>query len=358
MGVYKRGDIYWISYSYQGKQYRESTGTDNKHFARDVLAKRQVEIREQRLFDMKNGAKVSFEELAQDFLRFYQERDRRSLNRAETSVKHLNTFFGDKRIAEITPLAIETYITTRLQQHSRLGRPTRPATVNRELAALSKMFSLAIRHKKADKNPMTAVERLREHNVRDRVLSSEEFQRLLEALSLHLHPVIIMAYYTGMRRGEILNLRWNQIDLSKGLIRLEGIDTKTQTGRLVPLNAMLTALLKDANQSAVRCATGHVFHRNGKPIKSIRGAFEGACREAGLTDFHFHDLRHTAVTNMRRAGVDSLTAMKITGHKTMAVFQQYNSFDEDDLRQAAARQHQFITNLTQQALTDEIDLHK
>ena len=358
MGIYKRGDIYWISYSYQGKQYRESTGTDNKHFARDVLAKRQVEIREQRLFDVKKGAKVSFEELAQDFLRFYHGRDRRSLNRAETSVKHLSTFFGGKRIAEITPEAIEAYVTTRLQQHSKLGRPTRPATVNRELAALSKMFSLAIRHKKADKNPIAAVERLLEHNVRDRVLSSEEFQRLLNASPVYLQPVIIMAYYTGMRRGEILNLRWHKIDLSKGLLRLEGVDTKTQKGRLVPLNATLTALLKDAMQSPVRCATGHVFHRNGQPIRSIRGAFDRACREAGLTDFHFHDLRHTAVTNMRRAGIDALTAMKITGPKTMAAFQRYNSFDEDDLRQAAAQQHEFITNLAQQALSQEINTHK
>jgi integrase len=220
------------------------------------------------------------------------------------------------------------------------------------------MFSLAIRHKKADKNPMAAVERLREHNIRDRVLSPEEFQRLLEALPSPLHLVMIMAYYTGMRRGEILNVHWHQIDLSKELIRLEGVDTKTQKGRLVPLNVTLTALLKDAMQSPVRCATGHVFHRNGQPIKSIRGAFDGACREAGLIDFHFHDLRHTAVTNMRRAGVDPLTAMKITGHKTMAVFQRYNSFDKDDLRQAAAQQHQFITNLAQQTLSQEMIVHK
>jgi integrase len=358
MGIYKRGDIYWISYSYQGKQYRESTGTSNKYFARDLIAKRLVEIREQRLFDVKKEGKVSFEELTQDFLRFYQERNRRSLNRAETSIKHLSTFFGGKRIAEITPEAIEAYVRIRLQQHSKLGRPTRPATVNRELAALSKMFNLAIRHKKADKNPMAAVERLQEHNVRDRVLSPEEFERLVEALSPSLYLVIIMAYYTGMRRGEILNLRWHQIDLGKGLIRLEGADTKTQKGRLVPINVTLTALLKDAMQSPVRCATGHVFHRNGQPIRSIRGAFDTACREAGLTDFHFHDLRHTAVTNMRRAGIDPLTAMKITGHKTMAVFQRYNSFDEDDLRQAAAQQHQFITNLAQQSLSHEMSLHK
>jgi integrase len=219
------------------------------------------------------------------------------------------------------------------------------------------MFNLAIRHKKADKNPMAAVERLREHKVRDRVLSWEELERLLKASPLYLRPVISMAYYTGMRRGEILNLRWHQIDLGKGLIRLEGVDTKTQPGRLVPLNVTLTALLKDAMQSPVGCATGHVFHRHGQPIKSIRGAFDRACREAGLTDFHFHDLWHTAVTSTRRAGVDALTTMKITGHKTMAVFQRYNSFDEDDLRQVAAL-HQFITNLAQRALSQEVNAHK
>jgi integrase len=358
MGLYKRGDVWWICYSYQGKQYRETTGTDDKQFAKDLLAKRQVEIREQRLFDVKKGTKIRFEELAQDFLRFYRERRRRSLNRAETSVKHLSTFFGGKRIIDITPEAIETYAATRLQQTSRLGRPTSPATVNRELAALSKIFTLAIRNKKADKNPMATVERLREHNVRDRVLCPEEFQQLLQAAPSHLRPVITMAYYTGMRRGEILNLRWSQVDLKGGLLRLGNADTKTQRGRSIPLNETLTALLKDVMQSPIRCATGHVFHRNGQPIKSIRGAFDGACQKAGLTDFHFHDLRHTAVTNMRRAGVDALTAMKITGHKTMAVFQRYNSFDEDDLRRAAALQHEFITNLAQPSATQSLGFHK
>jgi integrase len=151
--------------------------------------------------------------------------------------------------------------------------------------------------------------------------------------------------YTGMRRSELLNLRWSQIDLKKGLVRLDGTDTKTQEGRLIPLNEALTALLKDAMSSPIRCATGHVFHRNGQPIRSIRSAFARACRNAGLTDFHFHNLRHTAVTTTRRSGVDALTTMQITGHKTMAVFRRYNSFNEDDLRQASPRQYQFITNL-------------
>jgi integrase len=145
-----------------------------------------------------------------------------------------------------------------------------------------------------------------------------------------------MAYDAGMRRGEIRNLRWNQIDFSEGLIRLAGVDTKMQRGCLVPLNATLTTLLKDAMQSPVRGATGHVSHRKGQPIERIWGTFDRRGREAGLTDFHFHDWRHTAVSNIRRAGVDPFTAMKIAGHETMAVFQRDNSFDEDDLRQAAA----------------------
>lgn len=94
MGVCKRERTYWISFTYEGKQYRESTGTDNKQFAKDVLAKRQVEIREQRFFDVKKGTKIGFEELAQDFLRYYQERGRKSLDRAGTSVKHLRGFLA------------------------------------------------------------------------------------------------------------------------------------------------------------------------------------------------------------------------------------------------------------------------
>src|SRR5262245_14229415 len=164
MGVYKRANIYWISYSYQGKQHWESTGTDNKQFAKDLLAKRQVEMREQRLFDVKKGAKVGFKELAEDFLAYYRDRGRKSLEPAETSVKHLRAYFGGKQSAEITPEAIEDYIKTRRQEPSKLWKPTSPASINRELAALSKMFTLAIRPKKADKNPVMAVERLPEHN--------------------------------------------------------------------------------------------------------------------------------------------------------------------------------------------------
>jgi len=216
------------------------------------------------------------------------------------------------------------------------------------------MFTLAIHHKKADKNPVMAVERLQEHNVRDHVLSLEEFQRLLDAAPNYLRPILLLAHDTGMRRGEILNLRWSQVDLKHGFIHLGGLDTKTQEGRLVPLNDRLTNALKDVMHSAIRCASGHVFHRQGTPIKDVREAFVAACRKAAIVDFRFHDLRHTAVTNMRRSSIDHLTIMKISGHKTLEVFLRYNSFDADDLTQAARQHQQFITNLAHSTSSDPL----
>jgi integrase len=126
---------------------------------------------------------------------------------------------------------------------------------------------------------------------------------------------------------------------------------------LVPLNETLTEILRDAIQDRIRSATGHLLYRNGQPIQSIRGIFAAACRTAGLADFHFHDLRHTAVPNKRRARVDPLTAMKITGHQTIAVFQRYNSFEEGDLRLAARQQHDLITNLAQSPSAQSSALH-
>jgi integrase len=119
-------------------------------------------------------------------------------------------------------------------------------------------------------------------------------------------------------------------------------DTKTDDARLVPLTADLTVLLRDLYK--VRYLhEPHVFLVGGKSVQSIKTAFKAACRRAGTKGFHFHDFRHTAITNMRRVGIDHLTIMRITGHKTLEVFKRYNSFLEGDLKDAA---HRFNTYLT------------
>jgi integrase len=182
----------------------------------------------------------------------------------------------------------------------------------------------------------------KENNARDRVLSAEEFELLQRHSSPHLQAINLMAYQTGMRRGEILNLTWDRVDIKAGLIRLKAQDTKTDDARCVPLTADLTAQLKDLYK--VRYLNEpHVFLVNGKSVHSTKTAFNAACRRANIEGFHFHDFRHTAVTNMRRAGIDHLTIMRITGHKTLEVFKRYNSFLESDLKAAAQRFNTYLT---------------
>jgi integrase len=143
-----------------------------------------------------------------------------------------------------------------------------------------------------------------------------------------------MAYQTGMRLGEILHLTWDRVDFRANVIRLQVEDTKTNEGRLVPLTPELTDLFRGLYKVRY-LQEDHVFLVKGQSVSSIKTAFNAACRRAGIQGFHFHDFRHTAVTNMRRAGIDHLTIMKITGHKTLEVFKRYNSFLEGDLREAA-----------------------
>jgi integrase len=213
-------------------------------------------------------------------------------------------------LTEITPAAIERYKTHRLGSTSRLGRAVKPATLNRELACLKHMFNVARKgliHLPGGipaENPVSAVRFMDEQNIRDRVLTAEEFERMLRASPDYLTPVLLCAYHTGMRRGEILGLTWNRVDLKAGFIRLREKDTETGEGRMIPIGRELRDVLQslpialDAQGNRVP----YVFTRNGQRITSVREIFTRVCRDAGIENFWFHDLRHTATTNLRRAG--------------------------------------------------------
>jgi integrase len=170
---------------------------------------------------------------------------------------------------------------------------------------------------------------LKENNERDRILSIEEFTRLLAACPEYLKPIVKLAYHTGMRKSEILSLTWGKVDLKEGFIRLKPEDTKTHEKRLVPLNRELVEMFK----AMPRGLPGvKVFTRLGKPIKSIREIFDKACKQARINDFTFHDFRHTAINNWRLQGHDYFRIMAATGHKTMNVFKRYNTVSKEELR--------------------------
>ena len=162
------------------------------------------------------------------------------------------------------------------------------------------------------------------------MLTQKEFTLLYECCAPHLKPVVLTAYYTGMRRAEILKLTWDKVDLKNGFIRLAADMTKTSTARTVPLHPKVIAVLK---QLPIGLHERRVFLWKGKPFDEIKTGFKGACRRAKLDDFTFHDLRHCALNNLRLAGNDYFRIMAASGHKTTAVFKRYNLVTEDELSQ-------------------------
>jgi integrase len=211
------------------------------------------------------------------------------------SVRILDKLFGGQRLTTMTPDAIEGYKRWRLASISARGGPPRPATINRELACLRHIFTLARKGVlqlpggvPAD-NPLRAIKLLQEQNIRDRVLKPDEFHRLVEVSPDYFKPVLLCAYYTGMRKGEILQLTWNKVDLKAGFIRLQDTDTKTARRRSIPIGRELREVLQrlpivlDAHGGRVPA----VFTRQGHPLKAVWEPFTRACRQVGLTNVRF-----------------------------------------------------------------------
>ncbi|MEJ2670652.1 MAG: site-specific integrase [Deltaproteobacteria bacterium] len=137
------------------------------------------------------------------------------------------------------------------------------------------------------------------------------------------------SFYVPKRQGEIHSLTWGQVHLKERFIRLEPEDTKTNEGRLVPFNGEIRKMFKGLPRNL---PAARVFNRHGKPINSIREAFEAACRRAEIEKFTFHNLRHTAINNWRLQGHDYFRIMAATGHKTLNMFKRYNTVSKDELK--------------------------
>ncbi len=332
------GKVYWIEYYHEGRRRRERIGT-NKALAQTVLRKRLVERAEGKLLDKKKTNNIHFSQLADWYLNLPEVKAKKSYERDERSIKKLKTFFGSKPMNDISPSLIEAYRQDRLNQLNYKGLTNKPATVNREIACLKTIFSKAVKNRKVESNPTSAISQLRENNERNRVLSPEEWERYKTQCPSWYLPLAMTAYLTGMRRGEIINLSPSRVDLKTKFIRLKPEDTKTRQGRSIPIYPELTEILSKVMK--VRPLNfDRVFHRNGEPIgiSTVREAHEAVCRKAGIENFWFHDFRHTRINNWRKEGHDYFKVMAASGHKTVSVFKRYNMVDETELKTLTQRQ--------------------
>ncbi|MCG8634519.1 MAG: site-specific integrase [Desulfobacterales bacterium] len=340
--LFLRGKTWWIKYYQNGKCFRQSSGSTKKMVARKLLDRKEGEIAQGKLpgtsFD-----KVIFDELAVNLIRDYKINQRKSLRRIKNGINHLKTAFEGMSIPRITTPEINKYVENRID----MGAAN--ATINRELSALKRMLNLGAQQTPPLVDRVPHIPMLKENNTRKGFFEHEEYLALQDALPKYLKGFVAFAYKCGWRVSEIKNLKWSNVDLHQGIVRLESGETKNTEGRTVYLDEALKDVFQNqwAGQKKKKKISPYVFPgRTGVgKIRDFRVSWNTACRAAGIPNRIFHDFRRTAVRNMVRSGIPERVAMMISGHKTRAVFERYNIVNDADLIEAARKQEAYLENL-------------
>lgn len=280
--------------------------------------KRKIQIAEGKFLDIDQQKKIKFKDFAPLYIDCHAKKKRSWLSTDRNYLKRLVPFFGERYLHEIDSLLVKRYQTFRREQVTYKKKTVSAAYVNRELACLKCMFKWAIEWGYVKDNPVRSVKLEKENNSRLRFLEKEELKRVLDHCDKSLKPIVLLAVNTGMRKAEIQYLKWRDVDLRRGFITLHS--TKNGETRRVPMNntvkKLLIAVPKHPDSPYIFCKA------DGNPYNSRIG-FEGALKKAGIKDFCFHDLRHTAASYLAMAGIDLRTIMEILGHKSFGMVMRY-----------------------------------
>jgi integrase len=347
LGYNRETGNWFLDYYVEGRRIREAVGK-SKSLAVKILYKRRTEVVEGKYLDKRKNKRVKFEDFTETYLENYARPHKKSAWRDEISIKHLLTHFKGKHLSEITSLMIERYITARIEDVS-------PQTVNKEIKCLKLVMNKAIEWGQLDRNPVAKVKFLREPQRKLRFLDTDEIGRLIDSCPSQLMPVIITALHTGMRRGEILDLNWENVDLNNRIIYLT--DTKSGVSREIPINSMLFNLLKGLQK---RADNSYVFtNKLGNRYRDVRTAFKTTLRNAGIKNFRFHDLRHTFASHLVMSGVDLLSVKELLGHKELEMTLRYAHLSPDHKKAAVeVLPARFYNNSTDTLWTPEENREK
>jgi site-specific recombinase XerD len=331
---------WWICYwDSQGRKRREKAGT--KSAAIDLYRKRKNEALEgKKLPERLRRATVSFEEIARDALA-YSKIHKRSHRDDGYRMKHLQDWFGPRAAESIAPQEIEQVLADAAESNGWL-----PGTVNRHRSLLSLTYRLAMRNGKVRENPVRHVSRRLENNIRTRFLDAKEESRVrakIRGSYPQREPEFDLALHTGMRRNEQWRLRWQDVNLRAGIITIP--QSKHGVARHIPINSVaekaLETLSRTRNGSVYVCAGSE--QREGRDWDRW---FEGCVHDAGISDFRWHDLRHTFASRLAMAGVSLRTLAELLGHKTLAMVMRYAHLAPAHLRDAVERIAEAPTDTT------------
>ncbi|MDG6026865.1 MAG: site-specific integrase [Candidatus Brocadia sp.] len=307
-----------------GITVRESAKTTSQREAEYLLNCRHKAVREGKFLDLKKIKNCKLVELAQDYLKWSERQ--RVYETKKYWIPQLIEVFGNLNVSDLNPKIIEQWQSERLKKN-------KPSTVNRLTTCLKHMVNKGVECGMASEETLKAVRKiklLKGENKRLRYLTIEELQRLLDCCHQHLKPIVLVAVHTGMRKGEILNLKWDQVDLRNNLILLD--KTKNGERREIPINSILKELFASMPRSL---ESEYVFvDMKGKPYGNIKRSFSTALRRAEIRDFHFHDLRHTFASHSVMTGVDLTSVKELLGHKSLTMTLRYSHLAPGHKRKA------------------------
>jgi integrase len=322
----------------RGRRYRGAIPeARTKEEAENALTKIRRDAYE-RKYDRVAKGHQSFTKFVNDVYLPWAKGNKRSWEDDVLHCRNICRFFARETFNDIDRRMIEKFKDERRNTITVRGTQRSPATVNRELEVLSKIFTLAMDDEIIERNPCRKVKKLRMDNQRTRHLSTDEEDRLMVALTgrrAHLKPVVTVAIYTGMRRGELFKLQRNHVDFELNLINVK--QTKTGKDRTVPMDDSVREIL-DRLCEGLR-DEDFVFENSntGVHITDIKRGFKSACREAGIHGLTFHDLRHTFGTRLADLGVDIVKIAELMGHQSILTTRRYTHATDEGKRAAIAQ---------------------
>ena len=329
MGLYKRGALWWMRFSIQGKQIRRSTETTDKKLAERIYHKVLGELATGKWLESEPAEEKTIGELFSKYLEEHSKpnKSQASYIRDKGILARIGNEFGtDVTLSEISAAVISDYKAKRREAEAT------PGTINKELGLLRHVFEMALIWEWIDENPAVRIPKEKIRNRMERWLAHEEEERLLKTCPEWLQDMVTFALNTGFRKGEILSLTWNQVDWTRKAIIFW--DQKNSGRDTVPINeAVVRVLKKKASIRQLGCDL--VFHTsNGTKYlaRNVHEAFVSACETAKVENFRFHDLRHTFATRLVHGGVDLYTVQRLGRWRSLSMVMRYAHHSVESLR--------------------------
>jgi integrase len=356
----KKGDniTWWARVTYTdpvtGKRHDRQRKAENKAHAKELMHALLAEL------DTTDGRTLANEQktfndladyYAENYLRPAQYVDgrkvagMRSLATVQVQLKTLRVYFGNRRLRSLTHGDVRTFRAERFKTPTRTGSQRAIASVNRELALLRRMLNVAQREGWIARNPFNVGDTLislADERKRERIITRAEEALLLDACTgkrAHLRAIIICALDTGMRQGEILKLRWRDVDFENGIITVAAFNTKTMRERTLSLTFRLARELNRLYEQSPKNRDELVFGIT----NNVKNGFNSVRCAAGINNLRFHDLRHTAATRLVGLHIPLMEVGRVLGHSQANTTYRYVNANVETARRASSALDSFNT---------------